>query len=130
MAETNMLDYIYNTLISDGYIKEQAGGRIKFYEYPETGDVSGPFIIIDSIDAPRPTLYADDTWLMYNYLFQIDVWTLDRKLTRKISKRIQEVLWEIGLRQTGSGVDEYDNDSGIFREARRYEGNFDKTKYY
>lgn len=112
-----MLDEIYQALIADPYIAEQAAGRIKYYEYPATGDVTAPHIVIDPIDVPRPGDFADDTWLTDDYLFQIDVWTRSRKTTEQIALRIRFVMWELGFMQSG-GLQEYDE--GIFRDARRY----------
>jgi len=116
-----MLEKIYDALVSDDYIKEQAMGRIKYYEYPATGDVKKPYIIIDPLDVPLPSDYADDTWLTDDYMYQIEVWSKDRRTTNKISSRIRHTLWNIGFSQ-GTGVDEWDKDVNIFRDARRYRG--------
>lgn len=118
----DMLNYIYTHLMADNYIREQASGRIKYYEYPATGDVTAPYIVIDPIDAPLPADFADDTWLTDDYMYQIDVWTKNRQTTRKLAAQIRKVMWDIGFPQTGGGVDEYDKDVGIFRDARRYRG--------
>lgn len=116
----DVLSLIYNTLITDPYIKDQAYGRIKYYEYPETGDVTEPFIIIDPIDAPDPSDYADDTWLTYECLLQIEVWTRNRIVTNIIADKVRDVMWkQFGFKQQ-SGPQEYDE--GIFRDARRYRG--------
>ncbi|MED3650609.1 hypothetical protein [Heyndrickxia sporothermodurans] len=116
----DILTMIYNALIADPYIKEQAYGRIKYYEYPETGDVKAPFIIIDPIDAPNPSDFADNTWLTYDCLFQIEVWSPNRIVTNSIADKVRDVMWkEFGLKQK-SGPQEFDK--GVFRDARRYEG--------
>lgn len=119
------LQLVYDQLISDPYIKEQAYGRIKYYEFPETGEVSSPSIIIDPLDVPLPKDFADNTWLTYDCLFQIEVWSKDRAITRNLSNQIREAMWNIGFVQ-GTGVDEWDKDTGIFRDARRYRGKFYK----
>ncbi|MGP9039816.1 hypothetical protein [Cytobacillus kochii] len=110
---------IYNALIKDSYIVEQASGRIKFYEYPESASLVDPFIIIDPLDVPKPSDLADDTWLTYDCLYQIEVWTKNRSITKELGKRVHQVLWNLGFRQNG-GLSEYDN--GIFRDARRFRG--------
>lgn len=116
----DILDEIYQALIADEHIKKQAFGRIKFYEYPETGDVNNPYIVIDPIDAPTPTDYADGKWTKLDYLIQIDVWSKDRKITDFIADRIRAIMWErFGFAQQ-SGPKEYDE--GVFRDARRYRG--------
>lgn len=115
-------DVIYAALIANESIKEQTYGRIKFYEYPETGDVSGPHIIIDPLSTPRAADYADNTWLTWDYLFQLDVWSKNRKTTDGLMKEVHDALWEIGFSDAGSGTDEYDEVSGIFRQVKRFEG--------
>lgn len=110
---------IYNALRMDPYIEEQASGRIKFYEYPESGSLEEPFIIIDPIDIPKPADLADDTWLTYDCLYQIEVWTKDRSITKTLGEKVHQVLWKLGFKQNG-GLSEYE--SGIFRDARRFRG--------
>ncbi|WP_339201705.1 DUF3168 domain-containing protein [Peribacillus sp. FSL P2-0133] len=117
----DVLGMIYDALMADPYIKETANGRIKFYEFPETGEVKAPFIIIDPLDVPLPQDFADNTWLTYDCLFQIDVWSKKRTATRELSEQICLVMWNVGFFQ-GSGVDEWDKDTGTFRDARRYRG--------
>lgn len=116
-----MLDKIYKSLVADDYIKDQTMGRIKYYKYPATGDVDKPYIIIDPLDVPLPKDFADNKWLTDDFLYQIEVWSNDRITTEKLAGKIRQVLWNIGFNQ-GSGVDEWDEDVGIFRNARRYRG--------
>lgn len=116
----DILDEVYDALIADSYIKEQALGRIKFYEYPETGEIDNPHIVIDLLDAPTPADYADGKWTKLDYLIQIDVWSKDRKITDSIADRIRAIMWgRFGFAQQ-SGPKEYDE--GVFRDARRYRG--------
>lgn len=118
----DMLGYIRDELLADDYISSQIGRRIRAYEYPATGDVSGPFIIIDPLDVPLPGDYADDTWLTDDYMYQVDVWTKNPHITKELARRVQLVMWDAGFPQTGGGADEYDKDTGIYRDARRYRG--------
>ncbi|MEK4535627.1 DUF3168 domain-containing protein [Peribacillus sp. FSL K6-1552] len=117
----DVLGMIYNALIADSYIKEKAPGRIKYYEFPGTGDVTAPYIIIDPLDVPLPKDFADDTWLTYDCLFQIEVWSKNRMATNELSGRIRNVMWNFGFSQ-GTGAGEWDEDTGIFRDARKYRG--------
>ena len=84
----DVLGMIYHALMANPTIKEKAYGRIKFYEFPETGEVKAPFIIIDPLDVPIPKDYADNTWLAYDCLLQIDVWSKKRTATRELSEKI------------------------------------------
>lgn len=118
-----MLNQIYDALMADPYISAQAGNRIKFYEYPETGDVSVPYVVIDPLAPGQASDFADDTWLTDEYMYQIDVWSKNHDVTKEISKKIRKVLSSIGLREMkGQGVDEYDKATGIYRVARRFTG--------
>jgi hypothetical protein len=117
----DILGLIYDALIANEFILYQAKGRIKYYEYPEAGDVKNPFIIIDPLDVPSPKDFADNTWLSNDCLLQIDVWTKNRTTTKELAENVQKVMWDIGFRQNG-GIDQWDKDTGIFRDARRYRG--------
>lgn len=110
---------IYDALLTDSYIGEQTSGRIKFFEYPESSSLEEPFIIIEPLDVPAPSDYADETWLTYDCLYQIEVWTKNRTITKELGKKVHQVMWKLGFRQNG-GISEYD--SGIFRDARRFGG--------
>lgn len=116
----DILEKVYESLLADPLIKEQANGRIKFYEYPETGEIDNPHIVIDLLDAPTPTDYADGKWTKLDYLIQIDVRSKNRKITDSIADRIRAIMWgRFGFAQR-SGPKEYDE--GVFRDARRYRG--------
>lgn len=113
---------IYDALKADALIQEKVGDRIKFYEYSETGDVSGPVIIIDPIAPSMPADFADNQWLTEDYLYQIDVWSKSMSDTKDIADRIRKVMWSINFGQSATGPDEWDKDTGIYRDARRYRG--------
>jgi hypothetical protein len=113
---------IYNALIADPYILEKASGRIKFYEYPESATLSQPFIIIDPLGPPLDTDYGDDEPLAEEYMYQIDVWTKDRKTTKELARRVKIALRAQGFYYYSGGVDEYDRETKIYRDARRFRG--------
>lgn len=116
-----MIWTIYNALIADELISDLVGDRIKFYEYPEPNDVKETHIIIDPLDPPKPGDYADDKWLTDDYLFQIDVWSKNMNDRDVIANKIRHIMWGLNFRQVG-GMDEYDNEYDIYRDARRYRG--------
>ncbi|MGD7021779.1 hypothetical protein ACQCVK_04250 [Rossellomorea vietnamensis] len=114
---------IYETLLADPFIKSKTAGRIKLYEYPAASEVTGPCIVIDPIGPSLPGDYADNQWLSDEHSLQIEVWSKTLSDTESISKRIREVMWDdLGFAQQASGVDEWDRDTGVYREARRYRG--------
>lgn len=118
-----MLWKINDALKSDPLISEKVETRIKFYEYPENGDISGPCIVIEPIAPPKPSDFADNQWIKEDYLYQIEVWSNHLSDTQSIAKQIQKVMWEeFGFTATGAGVDEWDKDFNIYRDARRYRG--------
>lgn len=112
---------IYNALIANEYINSVSKNNIKFYEYPEAKNVKETHIIIDPISPPQPGDYADDKWLTDDYMFQIDVWSKDMAERDAIALKIREIMWQLNFRQA-DGMDEYDKDYDIYRDARRYRG--------
>jgi hypothetical protein len=118
-----MLDSIYSVLKTSSLIQQKVESRIKFYEYPPTETVQGVYIVIDPLDTPRPGDYADNEWLTDEYFYQIDVWSKSRIDTKEIAKEVRNILRkELGFSQYGTGVDEWDRETGIYRDARRYRG--------
>lgn len=114
----DILREIYDTLIDDQEIADQATGKIKFYEFPDSLTMdAGPYIVIEPLDIPRPIVFGDNHRLITDSLFQIETWSRDRSTTREIAEKIESLLWEAGFIQTG-GLNEFDE--GIFRDARRY----------
>lgn len=116
-----MIWEIYNALIADEYIAEKAKNNIKFYDYPEAKSIKETHIIIDPLEPPKPGDFADDKWLTDDYFFQIDVWSKSMDERDIIAKKIQRLMWKLSFRQAG-GIDEYDRDYDIYRDARRYRG--------
>jgi hypothetical protein len=124
----DMMMKVNNALIADKYIRDQTAFinrgqtdyRIKFYEYPETGDVKSPYIIIDPLGPEIDDDFADNVALTNEYLYQIEVWTPDRMITKMLAQRVKKQLKTIGFSVSSVGPDEYD--SGIYRDARRYTG--------
>lgn len=99
---------------------ERDGLRIKFYKYPETGDVDGTFIVLESILNEKPSNYADGTWVTYDYLLHVEVWSKTRAENKIVAKRIRDLLWkELKFKQND---DHEEHDLGIYRDARRYKG--------
>lgn len=119
------LEIIDNILRQDKLIKqycysERDGLRIKFFEYPETADVDGTFIVLESILNEKPSNFADDTWLTHDYLLHVEVWSRKRTDNRKVANHIRDLLWRKLRFKQDDDVDEYD--LGIYRDARRYKG--------
>ena len=118
---------IYYALIDDKYINDKAGNNIKFYEYPEAKDIKETHIVIDPLAPPRPVKTADNERIVYEYFYQIDVWSKDMSERDEIMNRISQILKRIGFGENG-GIDEYDKDFKIFRVAKRFIGQFEEFK--
>ncbi|WMX57449.1 DUF3168 domain-containing protein [Peribacillus sp. R9-11] len=119
---TDGLMVIYNQLISNELIVSLCEDRIKFYEYPETGDANKPFIVIDPLDVPVPTVYASNENHANEYLYQIDVESTNRLLVKEIQAEIKKELKKLGFGQLKDGLDEYFKETKRYVDARRYQG--------
>jgi hypothetical protein len=118
-----MIWRVHDALKTSPLIQQKVGNRIKFYEYPPTDKVQGVYIVIDPVEPPRPGDYADNQWLTEEHFFQIDVWSKNMDDTKAVAKEVQKIMWkELGFGLDSPGPDEYDKDTGIYRDARRYIG--------
>ncbi|PGR01348.1 hypothetical protein [Priestia megaterium] len=117
-----MFSEIHDVLIKSKLINNK-DCAIDFYDYPNLDEFEGIYIIIDPLAPPKPTDYVEDTWLAEEYFYQIDVWSKSYEDTSSVANEVQRVIFkELGFTQTGSGLDEKDEKTGIFRDARRYIG--------
>ncbi|GAB3797365.1 hypothetical protein [Virgibacillus kimchii] len=113
---------IQAAISNDSFIRDKVkDNHIKLYESPST-DLMEPHIVIDPLDVPLPGDYGDNQWLTEDHMLQIEVWSKSYYDTEALSKRIRDIMWEqFGFPQ-GPGMDEYDSDYKIYRDARRYRG--------
>src|SRR5699024_8367027 len=91
----------------------------KYFEYPETADMSGSWTALESIVNALPSGFSDDTWVSYDYLIHIEVWSRKREDNLIIANRIRDLSWDTLKFKHTDSVDE--RDLGIYRDARRYE---------
>lgn len=122
---------IYNLLADDEAINEYCYSekdsklRINFFKYPETADVSGNWIILESIINGLPSSFADSTWVAYDYMLHVEVWSRNRDANIIVANRIRDLLWEEYKFKQDDDLDEMD--SGVFRDARRYKGTLHRS---
>lgn len=122
---------VYNLLKDDAVINEYCYStkdddlRIKFFEYPEIADMSGNYVVLESIINELPSTYADSTWVSYEYLLHVEVWSRNREENRIVAKRIRDLLWQQYKFKQNDSIDEYDE--GIFRDARRFTGKLHRS---
>ncbi len=122
----DILNEVYKILTSNSFIQSEVEDRIKFCEYPESGDKNGPIIVIDEVDSDSPSDYADDVWLTSDYFIHIEVWTQGENGRTKrdtIAKEIRSIMWnELRFKHVSSMKPEYDSRTKTWRDARRYRG--------
>lgn len=99
---------------------ERDGLRIKFFTYPETADMEGSWIVLEPIINALPSNMADETWVTYDYLMHVEVWSREREDNLIVANRIRDLLWDKLKFKQNDSTDEYD--LGIYRDARRYKG--------
>lgn len=122
----DILETVYEILKDDPFISKEVGNRIEYYKYPESGDMSDPIIVMEEVTPDSPSDFADNTWLKEEYFIHIEVWVKGsggRKKRDAIAKQVRKLLWErLDFLQSGAMAPEYDKDTKVFRDARRYRG--------
>lgn len=116
----DMLDTIYGAMIKNDTIMAECAGRIKYYIYPETADMSGPFITIRPLAPPQAANYASDKSLGFQFSYQVDVQSYDRKKCKEVQRAVKDVMYALGFSQQAGGLDEYFEETKRFVDARRY----------
>ena len=122
----DVLEKVYNLLINDSETMKLVNKKnIKYFAYPATADVSENWVILEPIVNELPSGYSDGTWVTYDYLIHVEVWSRSRENNLELAKRVRDLLWDkLGFKQNDS-TDEYD--IGIYRDARRYEGTLHRS---
>ena len=120
----DMMMEIYTALCADQLISENVTKeRIKFYEAPETLDVSKPFIIIDALSPQTSANFAANKVVSKQFSYQINVETPDRVLTKRISRSVSYIMRNLDFGQLNGGLDTYFKDTKRYVDARRYRKN-------
>lgn len=123
----DMLDIVYAAMMKNEVIATNCTERIKFYIYPETGDISKPFVTIRPLQPPQDTSFASDKSLGREFYCQVDVQSYDRKKCKEIQQAVSVVMSGLGYVQRPGGLDEYFEETKRFVDARRY---YATTKLY
>lgn len=120
----DMMMEIYTALCADQLISENVTKeRIKFYEAPETLDVSKPFIIIDALSPQTSANFAANKVMSKQFSYQINVETPDRVLTKQISMSVSYIMRNLDFGQLNGGLDTYFKETKRYVDARRYRKN-------
>lgn len=126
----DILEIVDDILRADEVLKEHLssetdGFKSKFFKYPETADMEGSWVVLEPIINGLPSNMADETWVTYDYLIHIEVWSRKREDNLIIANRIRDLLWEKLKFKQNDDTDEYD--LGIYRDARRYKGTLHRS---
>ena len=121
---------IYEALINNEEImKLVPKNNIKFFDYPNAQEIKDIVIVIDPLDTPTPSDYADNDNLTYEYFYQIDVFVKQKQgvngrvLSDRLVFLIQRIMWEVlGFGEASSMKPEYIKEFNIYRQAKRFEG--------
>lgn len=120
----DMMMEIYTALCADQLISENVTEeRIKFYEAPETLDVSKPFIIIDALSPQNSANFAANKVMSKQFNYQINVETPDRVLTKRIARSVSYIMRNLDFGQLNGGLDTYFKETKRYVDARRYRKN-------
>lgn len=121
---------IYQAIIDNKEIMEHVPkNNIKFFDYPNAQEIKDVAIVIDPLDTPTPSDFADNDNLTYEFFYQIDVFVKQkqgvngRALSDRLVFLLQRIMWEeLGFSETSSMKPEYIKDFNIYRQAKRFEG--------
>ncbi|WP_232324093.1 DUF3168 domain-containing protein [Listeria monocytogenes] len=86
----DILNVIYTTLSKNDIIHTTCEERIKYYDFPGTGDSTKTFLLIIPLDVPSPTVYSSNTNTMEDFLVQIDVQSNDRLIVKKYKTKLEK----------------------------------------
>ncbi|HDM9517418.1 TPA: DUF3168 domain-containing protein, partial [Listeria monocytogenes] len=118
----DILNIIYTTLSKNDIIHTTCEERIKYYDFPSTGDSNKTFLLIIPLDVPVPTNFSSNEAMWEDFLVQIDVQSDNRLIVKQIQEEVRKEMKQIGFGQLAGGLDEYFPETGRFVDARKYNG--------
>ncbi|HAA8940330.1 TPA: DUF3168 domain-containing protein [Listeria monocytogenes] len=118
----DILNIIYTTLSKNDIIHTTCEERIKYYDFPSTGDSNKTFLLIIPLDVPVPTNFSSNEAMWEDFLVQIDVQSYNRLIVKQIQEEVRKEMKQIGFGQLAGGLDEYFPETGRFVDARKYNG--------
>ncbi|AQP79463.1 DUF3168 domain-containing protein [Listeria monocytogenes] len=118
----DILNIIYTTLSKNDIIHTTCEERIKYYDFPSTGDSNKTFLLIIPLDVPVPTNFSSNESTWEDFLVQIDVQSDNRLTAKQIQEEVRKEMKRIGFGQLAGGLDEYFPETGRFVDARKYSG--------
>lgn len=86
----DILNVIYTTLSKNDIIHTTCEERIKYYDFPGTGDSTKTFLLIIPLDVPIPTNFSSNESTWEDFLVQIDVQSNDRLIVKKYKTKLEK----------------------------------------
>ena len=120
---------IYQAIIDNKEIMEHVPkNNIKFFDYPNAQEIKDVVIVIDPLGQDTPTNFGDDFPIIFEDLYQIDVFVKQRTninarlIAKDITFEIAKTLRMINIYDTGGSIKpEYIKDFNIYRQTKRFE---------
>ncbi|WP_337227952.1 hypothetical protein [Staphylococcus succinus] len=124
----DMMMEMYNAFKSDSEISKHVSS-IRFADYPNANDVTNPVIVIDDLTTPIPGDFADNEYLTYQFIYQVDLFVKQnmnengRLLSNRLILRIQTIMWEqFGFPVSASGKPIYNKEFNLFTQSISFTG--------
>ncbi|EAF2924670.1 DUF3168 domain-containing protein, partial [Listeria monocytogenes] len=86
----DILNIIYTTLSKNDIIHTTCEERIKYYDFPSTGNSNKTFLLIIPLDVPVPTNFSSNEAMWEDFLVQIDVQSDDRLTVKQIQEEVRK----------------------------------------
>lgn len=120
---------IYEAIIDNKEIMNHVQkNNIKFFDYPNAQEIKDVVIVIDPLGQDTPTNFGDDFPIIFEDLYQIDVFVKQRTnlnarlIAKDITFEIAKTLRMINIYDTGGSIKpEYIKDFNIYRQTKRFE---------
>lgn len=119
LYEIDSLDIVYQMLVNDDDILNLVGSESVFKHHVPEENREKPPIIRMNLISEIPAEYADNEQLGWDCIVQIDVW--DSNDARKIALLIHKLMKTINFQQS-TPTYEFDEDTYLLRDGRRYRG--------
>lgn len=124
----NINEEIKSIIQSDDLLNKLIGECIYFYKLTENADDTDSFVIISPI-YDKPSTFVSNKYLSETFAVQIDVESYNHQTATDIKNRIRHLMWQMGMEQFSSVLDDYFEQTKRYVMSRRYRG-IPKNKYY
>lgn len=124
----NINEEIKNIIQNDELLSKHIENRVYFYKLTENADDTDSFVIVSPI-YDKPSTFVSNKYLSETFAVQIDVESYNHQTGTEIKNRIRHLMWQMGMEQFSSVLDDYFEETKRYVMSRRYRG-IPKNKYY